>query len=73
MRGLRQFGNNSCNGGQSCQNNGSGNGSNNCFPANATVTLADGQVKRMDQLATGDLVATRSVDGRVSYQPIYAW
>lgn len=31
-----------------------------CFPANSTVTLQDGSLKRMDQIAVGDKVLTKS-------------
>jgi hypothetical protein len=63
--------NNNCNGNGACSGNGNANG--NCFPANATVLLPGGTIKRMDELATGDAVAVRLADGSLGYQPIYAW
>ena len=62
-----------CTGQNSCNGNNSGNGSGNCFPGDATVELAGGLTKRMDQLATGDAVAVRLHDGSVGYEPVYAW
>ena len=62
-----------CNGNGACSGNQSGNQSGNCFPANATVVLASGEIKRMDQLTTGDQVAVRRTDGKVGFEPIYAW
>jgi hypothetical protein len=62
---------NNCVGDNTCNGNGSGN--SNCFPANATVLLPGGAIKRMDELATGDAVAVRLADGSMGYQPIYAW
>jgi hypothetical protein len=62
-----------CNGDGACSNNGSGNESGNCFPAEATAVLISGQAVRMDELATGDRVAVRRPDGNIGYEPIYAW
>lgn len=44
-----------------------------CFPAHVTVLLPDGSSRRMDALATGDVVAVRAANGGVAYEPIYAW
>jgi hypothetical protein len=44
-----------------------------CFPADATVTLASGQIKQMIDLALGDKVAVRvNNDAQVVYEDVYA-
>ncbi|KAG0565218.1 hypothetical protein KC19_8G174400 [Ceratodon purpureus] len=46
---------------------------NGCFPGDATVILAGGEVKRMSSLALGDKVAVRRHDGGLDYEDIYAF
>lgn len=44
---------------------------NICFPAEATVRLDDGRLKRMDDLAIGDLVQTVDEAGAIVSSPVY--
>jgi hypothetical protein len=52
---------------------GGGGGGGSCFPAGARVLLSDGSTRTMAQLSTGDAVAVRLANGKIGYQPIYAW
>jgi uncharacterized membrane protein len=52
---------------------GGGGGGGSCFPAAARVLLSDGSTRTMAQLSTGDAVAVRLANGKIGYQPIYAW
>jgi desert hedgehog len=51
----------------SAKSRSSGSGEANCFPSHATVELADGSTKRMDQIAVGDSIKV----GRNIYSEVY--
>jgi len=59
--------------GNECYRNVCVAGPGQCFPGEAEVSLADGSMKRLDELSVGEHVMVKDSDGRHSYEPVLSF